>query len=121
MKIKLHEIEFGSADPEKSREFYHSILGLATNVDQPGLKVFNAGVSGLDFNMSTHFSPGKSMTSFLTDDLQTVMDRLSTEKIKFEGPHPSHLGMISIEFRDPDDNLIRINQATEDSPAWLKV
>ncbi len=50
MKIRLQEIELGTNDPDKSKLFYNSILGLETAVDQAELKVFNSGVAGIIFN-----------------------------------------------------------------------
>lgn len=121
MKIRLQEIEFGTKDQDKSKLFYSSILGLDTSVDQIGLNVFNSGIKGVDFNTSTHFPSKTIVTSFLTDSLQNVIDRLSANGIVFSGPKKSHLGMTTIEFTDPDGYLIRVNQPTEESPTWLKV
>ncbi len=121
MKIRLQEIELGTNDLNKTKEFYNSILGLDTSVDQKELKVFNSGVPGVDFNTSTHLPPKAMVTSFLTDNLKEVIDRLSANGIAFSGPQKAHLGMKTIEFNDPDGNLIRVNQPTEASPAWLKV
>ena len=121
MKIRLHEIELGTADPKQSKEFYTSVLGLEASVNQEQLTVFDSGTGGLDFNTSTHL-PGKAiLTSFLTDDLENVIDRLNKMGVEFEGPKQSHLGMKCIEFRDPDGNAIRVNQPTDESPSWLKV
>jgi len=121
MKIRLQEIELGSNDIVKSKQFYNSILGLETSVDQEGIKVFQSGVPGIDFNTSTHY-PSKTMaTSFLTDNLQLVIDRLSANGIVYSGPKKSHLGMITIEFNDPDGYLIKVNQPTKDSPSWIRV
>lgn len=121
MKIRLQEIELGTNDPDKSKLFYSTILGLETAVDQAELKVFNSGVTGIDFNTSTHFPNKTSVISFLTDNLQEVIERLSANGIVFKGPQNSHLGMTTIEFNDPDGYLIRINQATDESPIWLKL
>jgi catechol 2,3-dioxygenase-like lactoylglutathione lyase family enzyme len=107
MKLTLHEIEFGTANPSASKAFYNSILNLDTVVDQDNLKVFNAGI---DFNTSTHLPPKVVMISFLTDDLQAVIERLTVNGISFDGPKPSHLGMTTIEFKDPDGYLVRVNQ-----------
>lgn len=110
MKIRLQEIEFGSEMVDQTKNFYQSIFGLEAAVDQKNLTVFTLPTSTIDFNISTHL-PAKSMcTSFLTDDLQEIMERLTSNSIKFEGPKPSHLGMISIEFKDPDGNLVKVNQ-----------
>ncbi len=121
MKIRLQEIELGANDPNKSKLFYNSILGLETSVDKEGLKVFNSGVAGIDFNISTHLPSKTTVTSFLTDNLQNVIDRLSANNIAFSGPKKSHLGMTTIEFTDPDGYLIKVNEPTAESPSWLKV
>ena len=57
--------------------------------------------------------------SFLTDDVQAVINRLSSSGISFEGPKESHLGMTTVEFKDPDGYLIRVNQLSATSPSWL--
>lgn len=110
MNLKLHELELGSANPEKSKAFYNAILNLNTVVDQQHLKVFDAGTQGLDFNISTHLPPKTLIISFVTDDLQPVIERLKANNIEFTGPKPSHLEMTTIEFKDPDGYLIRVNQ-----------
>jgi predicted enzyme related to lactoylglutathione lyase len=119
MKIRLQEIELGTQDPSTTKTFYNSILGLKTTVDQEKLKVFKSGVEGLDFNASTHLPAKVTVISFLTDDLQTVIDRLNAGDVSFDGPKKSHLGMTTIEFKDPDGYLIRVNQPTDASPSWL--
>lgn len=120
MKIRLHEIEFGTSDADKSMEFYQHALGLDLSVDQAGLKVFKSGISGLDFNTSTHFPTRVVAISFLTDDLQVIIGRLNAMGIDFEGPKNAHLGMLSIEFKDPDGYIIKVNAPTNTSPSWLK-
>ena len=121
MNIRLHEIEFGSGDPEKSKSFYETVLGLETSNDQPELKVLKPGIRELDFNASVHFPPGVVGVSFLTDDLEEVIERLTEAGISFEGPQKSHLGMDCISFRDPDGLLVKVNTPTISSPTWLKV
>ena len=97
------------------------MLGLDPVIDQEQLKVFNSGVAGVDFNLSQHQSCKKVVTSFLTNDLQKLMDRLQLTGVCYEGPVKSHLGMMSVSFQDPDGNMIKVNQPTADSPSWLKV
>ena len=121
MKTRLHEIEFGSQDPNESKLFYNNILELDTFVDHDELKVFNAGVLGVDFNISKHLPAKAMVVSFLTDDLKKVMDNLNANSVRFDGPKPSHLGMTCISFNDPDGYKVKINQSTEESPTWLKV
>jgi catechol 2,3-dioxygenase-like lactoylglutathione lyase family enzyme len=121
MKIRLQEIELGIQDAAISKEFYKTILGLDTTIDQEDLKVFKSGVEGIDFNTSTHLPSKVFVTSFLTDNLQTVIERLYASGISFDGPKKSHLGMTTIEFRDPDGYLIRVNQPGDASPSWLTV
>jgi catechol 2,3-dioxygenase-like lactoylglutathione lyase family enzyme len=121
MKIRLQEIELGAISPDRSKDFYADILGLGISVDQPGLKVFNSGVDGVDFNLSTHISPQATVVSFLTDSLREVMETLKAKGIVFSGPRASHLGMETIEFTDPDGHLVRVNQPTDASPSWMKI
>lgn len=121
MKIRLQEIELGTQDPAISKSFYGAILGLDIVVDQENLKVFKSGVAGIDFNTSTHLSANAVMTSFLTDNLQEVMERLTANGISFKGPKISHFNMITIEFTDPDGYLIRVNQPSDASPSWLAI
>ena len=121
MKIRLQEIEFGAGNTEKSKGFYQSVLGLDPLIDQDQLKVFNSGVAGVDLNVSAQQPAKTIITSFLTDDLQKLMDRLQLTGVAFEGPRTAHLSMLSISLQDPDGNYIKINQPTPDSPKWLKV
>lgn len=46
---------------------------------------------------------------------------MQMENIDFRGPYESHLGMLSIEFSDPDRVKVRVNQKGKDSPDWLSV
>ena len=121
MKIRLHEIEFGAGNTDKSKGFYQAILGLDPIIDQDQLKVFNSGVAGVDFNVSEHQPARTVTTSFLTDDLQKLIDRLELTGVGFEGPSTSQFGMLSITLQDPDGNFVKINQPTKESPSWLKV
>jgi catechol-2,3-dioxygenase len=121
MKIRLQEIEFGAFDTGKSKGFYQSVLGLDPVIDQDELTVFNSGVAGVDFNISSNSPANIRTTSFITNDLQKLIDRLSLTGILFEGPVKSNLGMMSVSFQDPDGNIIKVNQPTEESPSWLKV
>ncbi len=121
MKIRLQEIEFCTQNTDKSMGFYNSILGLDPVIDQDQLKVFNSGVAGVDFNISMHCPEKIVTTSFLTDNLQKVIDRLQLSGIVYNGPGKSHLGMMSISLTDPDGNIVKINQPTAESPSWLKV
>jgi hypothetical protein len=83
--------------------------------------VLDAGISGLDFNCSVHVAPPAVITSFLTDDLPAVIERLQQHNVPFEGPSPSHLGMMYIQFTNPDGFCIKVNTATAASPPWLQV
>ncbi|WP_345252650.1 VOC family protein [Flaviaesturariibacter amylovorans] len=120
MLLVLHEIELGSGNPDASKEFYHKSLGLPLAVDQDQLKVVRPNVDGLDFNLSTHLSAPRVIISFLTRDLEGVMDELKRQGRPFSGPRPSHLGMTSVQLEDPDGYTVKINMPTEGSPQWLK-
>ena len=119
MKLKLHEIELYTKDPEASKQFYHEILGLPMNVDIKGLKVFHPGWDGLDFDTSVHF-PGEVSISFLVADLDKFVEELRAKGIEVEEPGPAHLEMRSVDLRDPDGYRISIQSPTEASEDWLK-
>ncbi len=121
MKIRLHEIEFGAGNTGKSKGFYQAILGLDPVIDQDEMMVFNSGVAGVDFNISEQQPVSKVTASFLTTDLQKIIDRLKLTGVVFEGPLTTQFGMLSISLKDPDGNYIKINQPTSESPSWLKV
>jgi len=121
MNIRLHEIEIGSPDVSAATGFFKTILGLKSNLQQEGLTVFDAGVKGLDFNVSNHLSQGTAVLSFLIDDLSEIERRLKGEGISYEGPSASHLGMSCIQFRSPDGSLIKVNTPGAESPQWLQV
>ena len=106
---------------ETSTGFFQSLLGLNPNLQQERLAVFDAGVKGLDFNISNHLPPGNVVISFLTDDLEAVQEKLNNAGISFEGPVPSHLGMSSIHFKTPDGLPVKVNAPGPGSPDWLKV
>jgi catechol-2,3-dioxygenase len=120
MKLILHEIELGTSSPEASKAFYHSLLGLPIAIDQEQLKVFQPTTDGLDFNLSTHLPSKVVMLSFLTNDLNAVIDHLTQQGKSFIGPTPSHLEMTCIQLEDPNGYRVKINMPTDRSPNWLK-
>ena len=109
MNIRLHEIEPGTTDVQKSKSFYQSILNLKPQVEIEGLNVFNSGTPGLDLNTSNHFLQGNVAISFIVDDLAAIEQNLKAAGISYEGPAPSHLGINAIQFKDPDGYLIKVN------------
>ncbi|RZK43020.1 MAG: hypothetical protein EOO90_05025 [Pedobacter sp.] len=119
MKIRLHEIEYGSLDKEQSKNFYQAIFGFEPVIDQPNLAVFNLETSDIDLNVSEHIPANSIRVSYLTDDLNEVIERLTSNSIPFKGPEKWHLGMTSIEFSDPNGYIIRVNQPGADSPEGL--
>ena len=119
MKIKLHEIELNSKNPETSKEFYNSLLGIPINVDQDGLKCFDSGWPGLDVGTSIHF-PGKVSISFLVDNIDAYMANLREKGVNVDDPEESHLGMRAFSLEDPDGHRVEIQSPTEKSPQWLK-
>jgi hypothetical protein len=120
MKIRLHEIELGSSDPEEDKKMFTHLLGLPLSMDQQNLKVIDPGVKGLDLNFSNHLKPGNVAISFLCDDLEQVMNMLKQNRIEFSGPRQSHLKMNAICFNDRNGYKIIVNAATSGSPEWLK-
>lgn len=120
MKIRLREIELGSSHVQKSTAFFAQILGCKPTV-QEDLTVFDAGLQGLELNLSIHLSPAEVTVSFLTDDLAAMQQKLQAAGMTYEGPSSSHLGMQCLPFKSPDGYLIKVNTPTSSSPNWLKV
>jgi catechol 2,3-dioxygenase-like lactoylglutathione lyase family enzyme len=121
MKIRLHEIELGASDVTASTRFYQSLFGLAANVQQNGLTVFDAGVNGIDLNVSEHLPAGIAAISFLTDDLEEIQQRLAEQDIAYDGPFASHLEMTCLQFKSPDGYVVRVNTPGKESPKWMKI
>ena len=119
MRVKLHEVELYAKDPEASKRFYSDILGIPITVDQKGLKCFDSGWTGLDFDVSTHF-PGKISISFLVQDIDQFVNELKEKGVQVEAPSESHLGMRAVALEDPDGHRIEIQTPTEKSPDWLQ-
>ncbi|HEV8079231.1 MAG TPA: VOC family protein [Chitinophagaceae bacterium] len=115
----LHEIELSVTDIEKSKSFYNTLLGLPIYIDENTLKVFNTIPKKLDVTLSQHFQQ-KTSLSFLTHDLDILIDKLNRQKVNFTGPHDTHLGMTEIVLLDPDENRIAIHSPGNSSPEWLK-
>lgn len=120
MRIILHEIELGTTNPDANKAFYHTLLGLPLTVDHDQLKVFQPNIEGMDFNLSTHIPQNAIIVSFLTNNLQAVINHLNQQQKPFIGPKDSHLGMTFIQLEDPNGNTVKINMPTDASPQWLK-
>lgn len=120
MKIRIHEIEMGANDLSTASSFF-KMLGLQPTIEQHELTVFTSGQKGVDLNISKHISKGVTQISFITDDLKVLMQQFTIQKIEFEGPYESHLGMLSIKLQSPDGIPIVINTPTDSSPSWLQV
>ncbi len=121
MKIRLHEIEFGTSDVAGSRSFYTGVLGMEPKLDKKGLVVFDSGNNNLDFNISKHFHQGIVAISFLSDNLVEIEKRLIEAGIAYVGPSSSHLGMTCIQFNDSNGHIVKVNTPGPESPDWLKV
>ena len=119
MKLRLHEVELYSKDPEASKKFYNETLGLKITVDQKGLKCFDSGWPGLDVDKSVHF-PGKTSLSFLVEDIDRYVEELRAKGLQLDDPDDSHLGMRAIALEDPDGVRIEIQMPTDKSPDWLR-
>jgi catechol 2,3-dioxygenase-like lactoylglutathione lyase family enzyme len=120
MKLKLHEIELFTRDPAESRRFYGEILGIELHLQEPaGLNVFDSGWPGLDFDTSVH-RPGKNTVSFLTDDLDGLVQRLRAAGRDVPDPAPSHLGLSATMIEDPDGHVVVLQGLTATTPEWLR-
>lgn len=118
--MKLHEIELYSNNPDEAKDFYSSVLGLKLNVDEPDLKVFNAGISGIDLNVSKHYPANKVSLSFLVKDVDAFIKMMKEKKINLDKPYDSHLGLRAVTLTYNDGCRIVIHSLTSASPQWLQ-
>ena len=117
--MKLHEIGLFAADPEASRKFYHGILGLRLDHDEPGLAVFDGGWPGLEIGACSGY-PDRVHISFIVDDVDRLANDLRARAVEFEGPADIHLGKRGIMLTDPDGLRVLIQSPTGASPEWLQ-
>lgn len=105
MKLRLLEIELYSKDPERAKEFYRDQLGLDLGIDKDGLKVFNPGIPGVDFDKSTHF-PGRVSISFFTENVPECMETLTARGATILERYGNPVS--AIVLKDPDGCRIEI-------------
>ena len=105
MRLRLLEIELNTDDAEASRRFYGEQLGLKTLVDGDGLKVFDSGIPGLDFNKSGHF-PGKVSISFYAEDIQACLEELKSRGAEVVEQYGDPVSAIVLQ--DPDGCRVEI-------------
>jgi catechol 2,3-dioxygenase-like lactoylglutathione lyase family enzyme len=118
---------FATADMKKAREFYEGKLGLKPDgdvPDDPSVPISYRCGKGTGINV--YLSPehaGKStatMAGWLVDDLEKVVDELTSNGVAFEQYDEENLktnekGIVEFEggkvafFRDPDGNTHALN------------
>jgi catechol 2,3-dioxygenase-like lactoylglutathione lyase family enzyme len=118
-----------TADMDAARDFYENKLGLKPNEEPPDATTPIVYVCGNGTTISVYLSPdhaGKStatMVDWAVDDLESVVDELTANGVKFEqydqeGLKTNEKGIVEFEgnpgvafFRDPDGNTHAINQS----------
>lgn len=118
--MKLHEIELYSKNPETEAIFFHETLGLNFQLNNPELKVFNAGIPNLDIALSTHNPEHKLSLSFLVKDVEEYYLALLSKNVASTPPYDSHLGMKAIKLIHNGTLRIIIQSPTNNSPEWLQ-
>jgi predicted enzyme related to lactoylglutathione lyase len=118
--MQLHEIELFSNDPDAAGSFYSDTLGLKLQVNEAQLKVFDAGVTGVDLNISNHYPSAKVSLSFLVKDVNAFVKAMKEKKIKLSEPYDSHLGLKAVTLTDNDGCRIVVHSPTAASPQWLR-
>ncbi len=90
------------------------------NVDEPDLKGFNAGIKGVDTNLSQHNPAYKVSLSSLVKDVDNFIDMIKEKKIDLDEPYGSHLVSRAVTLTDTDGCRIVIRSPTSASPQWLQ-
>ncbi|MCP4710700.1 MAG: VOC family protein [Planctomycetes bacterium] len=117
--MKLHEIGLLARDPQVSKKFYHDVLGLRLDHEEPGLSVFGGGWPGVEIGACSGY-PDRVHISFIVEDIDKLTEEFRTKGIEFAGPTDIHLGKRGIILVDPDGLRVSIQSPTEASPDWLK-
>jgi catechol 2,3-dioxygenase-like lactoylglutathione lyase family enzyme len=110
-----------TADPERSRQFYESTLGLRLVSDEPFALVFDAGGTMLRVQKAGAFQPHPfTALGWRVDDIAAEVRRLSEAGVSFvRYPHfeQDALGVWHAPggakvawFRDPDGNTLSFTE-----------
>lgn len=110
-----------SADPERAREFYERVLGLAFVHDEPHALIFDCQGTPLRVQKVTEVAPpAGTALGWVVDDLAAVVDGLAARGVIFErfpGFGQDERGVLTFDdgarvawFKDPDGNLLSLTQ-----------
>jgi predicted enzyme related to lactoylglutathione lyase len=108
-------------DPAHARKFYAEILGLTLIADDPFAIVFNANGTMLRIQKVEDFkSQPFTAIGWEVSDIETVVDGLTKQKVKFEryggmdqdqrGIWQSPSGARVAWFKDPDGNTLSLTE-----------
>jgi catechol 2,3-dioxygenase-like lactoylglutathione lyase family enzyme len=115
----------GVKDFEGAKAFYEAVLGLSPKnmgYEIPGGQLYSSGDSAL-FVYESQFGGTNQATSatWAVDDIQAVISELKGKGVTFEhydfpdttmeGDVHVGMGMKSAWFKDPDGNILNINQS----------
>ena len=114
--IKLAWVGTRTDNPEPTVTFFHEVLGLRLELEQPGfwmLKLPDGSkveVFGPDSDVNRHFTTGP-VAGFLVDDIQAATAELRSAgvEILYES-EVDDSGNAWVHFRAPDGNLYEFTQ-----------
>jgi glyoxylase I family protein len=132
MKIKLHHVNFCSADVPAMSAFYRDVLDLVPEPSLPAARVTASGYAGaVDFvtdgttqmhlaerDLGVGFRTGNAINplerghiAFRTDDLDAFKRRLTEKGIPFSDYGAWAMnGWEQIFFHDPEGNVVEVHQ-----------
>jgi predicted enzyme related to lactoylglutathione lyase len=112
MKVNSAFININSPEPEKLRQFYGEVVGLAKRPDMGDAYDIGGAVLGIDGHSELSGpakEPARVLIDLFVDDLQAEQARLEGQGVPFirKGGREYWGGVIST-FLDPDGNYVQL-------------
>ncbi len=113
---EIHHLVIYVSDMQRAKAFYNKVLGLSLGYESPSWSVISAPNSKTYIGLhKTENEVGKGTEiSFLVDDLEQEMDRLTDLGVRFTSTVIlAAPGRKVIHFEDPDGNPLSLYEINE--------
>jgi catechol 2,3-dioxygenase-like lactoylglutathione lyase family enzyme len=110
---KLVQVALTTRDPERSKRFYHDVLGLPLIFEVPNMTFYQLGELRLMVGVEPTMTPGGSVLYVDAPDIETLGDELEQRGVSFGGAavvvQRTEKGELKLrEFKDPDGNALAL-------------